>query len=159
MVDIKFWRIFYNLIINFLLYFRIYILVIMRNTDTAKLTGPWTLADKRWVGPVKLLCIIMFDISKIRPKSILGPVKAQKFSRCLEIQSECSHCVLKVALGPLLLTIPAWISNHIHYEMWDELTYRYPLPNFNGCTVEVWELISSFILHFTVQVITYPCVN
>ena len=26
----------------------------------------------------------MFDISKIRPKSILGPVKAQKFSWCLE---------------------------------------------------------------------------
>ena len=52
-------------------------------TDTAKLTGPRTLADKRWVGPVKLLCITMFDISKIRPKSVLGPVKAQKFSRCL----------------------------------------------------------------------------
>ena len=51
--------------------------------DTANLTGPRTLADKRWVGPVKLLCIIMFDISKIRPKSILGPVKAQKFSQCL----------------------------------------------------------------------------
>ena len=44
--------------------------------DTAKLTGPRTLADKRGVGPVKLLCIIMFDISKIRPKSISGPVKA-----------------------------------------------------------------------------------
>ena len=27
--------------------------------------------------------VIMFDISKIRPKSILGPVKAQKFSLCL----------------------------------------------------------------------------
>ena len=27
----------------------------------------------------------MFDISKIRPKSILGPVKAQKFSRCLKV--------------------------------------------------------------------------
>ena len=51
--------------------------------DTAKLTGPRTLTDKRWVGPVKLLCIIMFDISKIRPKSIFGPVKAQKFSWCL----------------------------------------------------------------------------
>ena len=46
--------------------------------DTTKLTGPQTLADKRWVGPVKLLCIIMFNISKIRPKSILGPVKAEK---------------------------------------------------------------------------------
>ena len=52
-------------------------------TDTAKLTGSRTLADKRWVGPVKLLCVIMFDISKIRPKSILSLVKAQKFSQCL----------------------------------------------------------------------------
>ena len=52
-------------------------------SDTTKLTGPWTLADKRWVGPVKLLCITMFDISKIGPKSILGLAKTKKFSRCL----------------------------------------------------------------------------
>ena len=42
---------------------------------------------------------------------------------------------------------PAWISNYIHYEMWNEITY--PLPNFNGCTVEVWELVSSFNPDFT----------
>ena len=29
--------------------------------------------------------------------------------------------------------------------MWDEITY--PSPNFNGCTVEVWERISDFIPH------------
>ena len=51
--------------------------------DTAKLTSPRTFADKRWVGSVKLLCMIMFNISKIRPKSLLGPVKDQKFLRCL----------------------------------------------------------------------------
>ena len=60
----------------------------LTNADTAKLTGPRTFADKRWVGPVKLLCIIMFNISKIRPKSLLGPVKAQKFSRCLQMVTE-----------------------------------------------------------------------
>ena len=38
--------------------------------DTVKLTGPQTLAEKRWVGPVKFLFIIMFDISQIRPKSL-----------------------------------------------------------------------------------------
>ena len=48
------------------------------NSDTGKLTGPRTLADKRWVGPVKLLCITMFDISKIRQKSVLGLVKCPK---------------------------------------------------------------------------------
>ena len=61
---------------------------------------------------------------------------------------------------PLLLTwfltlIPAWISNHIHYKEWDEITY--PFLNFNGVTVEVWEWISNSIPHFTGQVITYPC--
>ena len=43
-------------------------------------------------------------------------------------------------LGPLLLTwftifIPAWISNYIHYNVWDEITY--PFLNLNGATVEV----------------------
>ena len=36
-------------------------------------------ADKRWVGPLKLLCIIMFDMSKIRPKSLLSLVKVRNF--------------------------------------------------------------------------------
>ena len=34
-----------------------------------------------------------------------------------------------------LTLIPAWISNYIHYKVWDEITY--PFLNFNGCTVEV----------------------
>ena len=33
------------------------------------------------------------------------------------------------------LLIPAWISDYIHYNVWEEITY--PFPNFNGCTVEV----------------------
>ena len=37
--------------------------------------------------------------------------------------------------------------------MHDEITH--PFPNFNGCTVEVWESISNFIPHFTGHVITY----
>ena len=42
-------------------------------------------------------------------------------------------------LGPLLLTwfnsIPACISNYIHYEVWDAIIY--PFLNFKGCTVDV----------------------
>ena len=34
-----------------------------------------------------------------------------------------------------LTLIPAWISNHTHYNVWDEITY--PFLNFNGATVEV----------------------
>ena len=49
----------------------------------------------------------------------------------------------------------AWISNYIHHRMWDEIIF--PFPNFNGCTVEVWEWISNFISYFTGHVIIYPC--
>ena len=34
-----------------------------------------------------------------------------------------------------LTLFPAWISNYIHYKMWDEIIY--PLLNFNGTTVDV----------------------
>ena len=51
--------------------------------DALKLTGLRTFADKKWVEPVKFLCIVMFKISKIRPKSLLDLVKAQKFLTCM----------------------------------------------------------------------------
>ena len=54
-----------------------------------------------------------------------------------------------------LTLIPVFISNHIHYKMWDEIVY--PFQNFNGAIVEVWELISNFISHFNGHGITYPC--
>ena len=40
-------------------------------------------------------------------------------------------------------------------EVWDEITY--PFPNFNGCTVEVWEWINNFIPHFIMVTINFPC--
>ena len=46
--------------------------------------------------------------------------------------------------------IPVWISDYIHYNVWDEITYRF--LNF----IEVWEWIGNFIPHFTGFVITYP---
>ena len=49
-----------------------------------------------------------------------------------------------------LTMIPAWISNHLLSELWDDITY--PFRNFNGCTVEVSEWISNVIPHFTEQV-------
>ena len=30
--------------------------------------------------------------------------------------------------------MPAWISNYIHYKVWNEITY--PFPNFNGYAVK-----------------------
>ena len=46
-----------------------------------------------------------------------------------------------------LTIFPAWISNHMSSKVWGEITY--PFPNFNGCTVDVWECC--FIPHFTVE--------
>ena len=40
-------------------------------------------------------------------------------------------------------------------KVWDEITY--PVPNFNGCTVEVWEWIINFMPQFITDAITYPC--
>ena len=53
--------------------------------------------------------------------------------------------------------IPAWISNHTHYEMWDEISY--PFLNYNCCIVEVWEWMSNFIPHITRYVIIHAGVK
>ena len=54
-----------------------------------------------------------------------------------------------------LTLIPAQISNHMPDKVCDEITHLF--PNFNGCTVEVWEWISNFITYYRKDVITYPC--
>ena len=41
----------------------------------------------------------------------------------------------------------AWISNYTHYKVWDIITY--PVPNVNGCTVDVWECIRNFKPHLS----------
>ena len=67
-----------------------------------------------------------------------------------------SHCVLidsvRHSSGPFY---SIWVSNYIHYKMWDEITYIF--PNYNGLTVEVWEWIRDFIPHFIMELINYPC--
>ena len=54
-----------------------------------------------------------------------------------------------------LTLIPAWINDHMPGNGWYGITY--PFPNFNGCTIELWEWISNFIPHFVMGMITYPC--
>ena len=80
---------------------------------------------------------------------------ATKMSMCLYwalnpmIQwNDCWRPVICVTRGPFYkhgwTLIPAWISNHIHDDAWNEITYPFPkfknatFQNFNGCTVEVW---------------------
>ena len=61
-------------------------------------------------------------------------------------------------LGPShwngITLIPAWISDYMHFKGWDEITN--PFPNFNGCTIEVWEWIIIFIQHLNIHVISLP---
>ena len=61
----------------------------------------------------------------------------------------------------LSVTIPifsniwsARISSSSIFQMWDKFTY--PCPDVNDVVVEVWELISIFITHFTGHVNNYP---
>ena len=39
--------------------------------------------------------------------------------------------------------MPAWISNHIYYKMWNGISSTF--LHINSCTIEVWEGISKFI--------------
>ena len=64
-------------------------------------------------------------------------------------------CIATAPRGAFLTLIPAWISNYIPSDVWDEITY--PFTNFNGATIEVWEWISNFIQPFIMVAITYPC--
>ena len=76
---------------------------------------------------------------------------------------KCSHATAVIVFhfvffprGPFyqhgLPLIPAWISNHMSSQVWDEITC--PFTNFNRCTIEVWEWISNSIPHFIMDVIT-----
>ena len=42
-------------------------------------------------------------------------------------------------------------------KVWDEITY--PFPNFNAYTVEVWTWMGNSILHFIIDITTYPGIN
>ena len=54
------------------------------------------------------------------------------------------------ALGPFssdkLISLLAWISNYINYEVLGEITYSF--VNSNGCTVEVWKLVNIISSNF-----------
>ena len=52
-----------------------------------------------------------------------------------------------------LTLILAWISNHIHYKVWDEINNIF--PNVNGATVDVFEWISNFVPHFPGHVLIH----
>ena len=46
------------------------------------------------------------------------------------------------------------LNKYTHSKVWDEITYSF--PNFNDATVDVLEILSNLIPHFTGHVLTYP---
>ena len=45
------------------------------------------------------------------------------------------------------------LSNHMHYKVWDQITY--PFTNSKGCTIKVWEWISNSPPYFIGCMISY----
>ena len=50
--------------------------------------------------------------------------------------------------------VPAWISNHIRYKMWNAIIYSF--ANLSGADVEVWEWVSNSPQLLVGHMITYP---
>ena len=103
---------------------------------------------------------VRFGVHQIHTYSLLVFAKIVPFafypgSSCVILYSEalvackCVMCLInKQLFGPPF----TWIkcspckSNHMSSKVLNEISY--PIPNFNGYSVEVWELISNFIPHF-----------
>ena len=57
-------------------------------------------------------------------------------------------------IRPILSLISARINNHRPSIVWHGIVFSF--PNFNGCTVDIWEWSRSFISHLIMDVIIYP---
>ena len=120
-------------------------------TDTVKLTCPRTFADKRWLGLIKRLFIIMLNITKSRPKSLLGPVKAQKFVLCLEqVTSHYLNQRWPSLLTHICITWPEWIK-----QIWRcPIVFRifnFSRSNYLCCGGSVYVFKSAIIFHYVVN--------
>ena len=51
---------------------------------------------------------------------------------------------------PGLTLIPAWMSDHMHNEVWNQITSPFP-------TTEFGEWLDNFVPHFKMDAVTYPC--
>ena len=52
-----------------------------------------------------------------------------------------------------IILVPPWVNNYMPSKVWGEIINARPYVN--GCAVAVWERISNFIPHFTLDVIIY----
>ena len=111
---------------------------------------------------------VKYQINRLGCVTYGANVNIAFFNRHVYLMVHCTACtrkhpsssrLLENPMGPFyqqeLIIFLAWIRNHMPGKVWNEVTY--PFANFNGTTVEVWEWISNILLHFIMDVITYPC--
>ena len=123
-------------------------------SDTAKLTGPRSSTDekvggpvKNMRGPIKLLYVIMFNILKSCQKWIFGPVKHEKFLRCLSCDLEIWQMTMKNYRVPLLCCFRLCASFHSHWWIQAGVTVR-KLP--------IWVKINNSFYHVTLKFDGWP---
>ena len=87
---------------------------------------------KRIQRPVWIYEEILYK--KISSREIGNSTHRIAVDRCFRTNTANASIRAPFYLHGLTL-IPAWISNYIHYKLWDDITY--PFLNFNGATVEV----------------------
>ena len=72
--------------------------------------------------------------------------------QCVQIPSKSRSSLIYWHESTL---IPAWKSNDRPCKVYGETTYSF--PNFHIYTMDVCEWISNSIIHFIMDVMTYPC--
>ena len=110
--------------------------------------------DKLFVGiPSRLACILLALNPNRNPKAFISWVcDSSMWSSDVIWQGRT-----RSTLAQMMVCCQTTPMQHdcIPGKMWGEITN--PFQNFNGCTAEVYEWISNFILHFIIDVNTYPC--
>ena len=91
-------------------------------------------SGKHIVGSIALLG----HESVFRKTSKAPPSHATPFTTTIELEWVVTSCAPLCPLSPTCLNlIPVWISNYIHYTVWDEITYSF--PNFNGAHTTLYQ--------------------
>ena len=62
-----------------------------------------------------------------------------------ELQTQSMGAPNQFLLSYGLTLISTWISNYIHYKVWNQISY--PFPNLHAAAIEVCEWINNFIPH------------
>ena len=97
--------------------------------------------------PFRWQCGVRNDINC--QKTLHPMIYIRVCSDCAVLVVNLCDSFIRIHQGQILLMWFNLISNHIHYRVWDPITYSFP-------DFKVWEWINNFISHVTGHVSTYP---